>query len=77
MNVHTKRILFALCALAASSAGAASMPAGGKPAGYKLVWADEFDKPGLPDPARWGYDIGMNKKGWHNKELQYYANGRL
>jgi beta-glucanase (GH16 family) len=46
------------------------------PAGYQLVWADEFDKPGLPDPARWSYDTGMNKAGWHNRELQYYSAAR-
>jgi beta-glucanase (GH16 family) len=56
---------------------AAPMPAGGKPAGYKLVWADEFDKPGLPDPRKWDYDVSMNKSGWANEELQYYAKGRL
>ena len=37
-----------------------------------LVWADEFDAPGAPDPARWGYDIGAG--GWGNNELQYYTN---
>lgn len=47
------------------------------PAGYKLVWADEFNKDGLPDPANWGYDTEANKTGWYNHELQYYASGRL
>lgn len=37
-----------------------------------LVWSDEFDTPGAPDPARWGYDIGAG--GWGNNELQYYTN---
>ena len=46
------------------------------PAGYRLVWADEFDQPGLPDPTRWVYDTGMNAKGWHNNELQYYSDAR-
>lgn len=46
------------------------------PAGYQLVWADEFDKPGLPDPTRWSPDTGMNKAGWHNRELQYYSAAR-
>ncbi|MES2148908.1 MAG: glycoside hydrolase family 16 protein [Pseudomonadota bacterium] len=81
MNIQTKLILASFCALAASAAAlaeaAALMPAGGKPAGYKLVWADEFDQPGLPDPAKWEYDIGMNQTGWANEELQYYAKGRL
>jgi beta-glucanase (GH16 family) len=37
-----------------------------------LIWADEFDAPGAPDPAKWGYDIGAG--GWGNNELQYYTN---
>ena len=47
------------------------------PADYKLVWADEFDTPGLPDPARWDYDTERNKAGWYNNELQYYGRARL
>lgn len=43
------------------------------PAGYTLVWADEFNGSGPPDPARWEHDTGMNKQGWHNRELQYYS----
>jgi beta-glucanase (GH16 family) len=35
-------------------------------------WADEFDYEGLPDPAKWDYDIGGG--GWGNNELQYYTN---
>lgn len=47
-----------------------------RPADHRLVWADEFDTPGLPDPGRWVYDIGLNKQGWHNAELQYYSAAR-
>jgi beta-glucanase (GH16 family) len=47
------------------------------PAGWRLVWADEFDVDGLPDPARWDYDTERNRAGWHNDELQYYARARL
>ncbi len=39
-------------------------------------WADEFDAPGLPDPARWAYDTAWNKAGWFNDEKQYYAANR-
>jgi len=35
-----------------------------------LVWSDEFDVPGAPNPANWGYDLGAG--GWGNGELQYY-----
>ncbi|WP_269533666.1 glycoside hydrolase family 16 protein [Chitinimonas sp. BJYL2] len=46
------------------------------PANYQLVWADEFDVPGLPDASRWDYDTGRNALGWHNRELQYYSRAR-
>jgi beta-glucanase (GH16 family) len=38
------------------------------------VWSDEFDSDGLPDPAKWGYDVGGD--GWGNEESQYYTNRR-
>jgi beta-glucanase (GH16 family) len=47
-----------------------------RPTDYRLVWADEFETPGLPDAAKWVYDIGRNKQGWYNRELQYYSNAR-
>ncbi len=37
-------------------------------AGYKLVWSDEFDKDGAPDPAKWTYEKGFVR----NQELQWY-----
>jgi beta-glucanase (GH16 family) len=37
----------------------------------KLVWSDEFNYTGLPDSAKWKYDVGG--QGWGNKELQYYT----
>jgi beta-glucanase (GH16 family) len=49
------------------------------PAGWNLVWADEFnDAAGTPpDPANWGYEIGDGTvngiPGWGNSELQYYT----
>ena len=39
-----------------------------------VVWSDEFDTPGAPNPAKWGYDIGAG--GWGNNEVQYYTNRR-
>ena len=38
----------------------------------KMVWQDEFDHPGLPDPAKWKYDTGFIA----NHELQYYTHDR-
>lgn len=39
-----------------------------------LIWSDEFNTPGAPDPGKWGYDIGTGSGGWGNNELQYYTN---
>ena len=44
------------------------------PPEWRLVWSDEFDYNGLPDPKKWGYDVGGH--GWGNKELQYYTEAR-
>ncbi len=43
----------------------------------KLIWADEFDKPGTPDSSRWIFEIGNGcpqNCGWGNNELEYYTN---
>ncbi|MEO0733750.1 MAG: glycoside hydrolase family 16 protein [Bacteroidota bacterium] len=40
------------------------------PAGYELVWNDEFDTGTMPDEANWGYQTGGH--GWTAKELQNY-----
>jgi beta-glucanase (GH16 family) len=39
---------------------------------WKLVWSDEFDEPGLPDPAKWSYETGMLR----NHEKQFYTRDR-
>lgn len=55
-----------------------SPPASGPaPSGYRLVWSDEFDVPGLPDASRWDYDTERNRLGWWNNERQYYAAARF
>src|SRR4051794_13118342 len=41
--------------------------------GWRLVWADEFDTNGLPDKAKWRYEIGFVR----NNELQFYTQDRL
>jgi beta-glucanase (GH16 family) len=42
-----------------------------------LVWSDEFDYNGLPDPKKWSYDTQGNATGWGNNELQFYTDSRL
>lgn len=39
-----------------------------------LVWSDEFDTAGLPDPTKWSYDSPYSGDG--NQELQYYTSGQ-
>jgi beta-glucanase (GH16 family) len=39
----------------------------------RLVWADEFDKPGLPDKTKWRYETGFIR----NNERQFYTEDRL
>lgn len=41
--------------------------------GLKLIWSDEFNTDGVPDPSKWGYDLGTGAGGWGNSELQYYT----
>ena len=36
---------------------------------WKLAFSDEFDRPGAPDAAKWGYELGYIR----NKEAQYYT----
>jgi beta-glucanase (GH16 family) len=38
-----------------------------------LVFFDEFDAAGAPNPAKWTYDLGRNN-GWGNNEEQNYTN---
>ncbi len=38
---------------------------------YELVWSDEFNYEGAPDPDKWNFEIGAS--GWGNNELQYYT----
>jgi len=39
----------------------------------ELVWAEEFDVDGPPNPEFWNFEIGNGVDGWGNLELQYYT----
>jgi hypothetical protein len=39
---------------------------------WKLVWSDEFEKPGLPDGCKWDYESGFIR----NNEKQLYTRAR-
>jgi beta-glucanase (GH16 family) len=84
MSKHRARrfalVLPALGFISGAAADTSSTPAPAAlavPSDYKLVWSDEFEQPGLPDATHWDYDIGRNKAGWYNNELQYYGKARL
>jgi beta-glucanase (GH16 family) len=53
------------CLLASVTAPAAASD-------WKLVWSDEFDRPGLPDARKWGYETGYLR----NHERQFYTRAR-
>ncbi|MFZ9981249.1 MAG: glycoside hydrolase family 16 protein [Cyclobacteriaceae bacterium] len=42
----------------------------------KLIWSDEFNYSGSPDPSRWDYQLGNGCPelcGWGNQEIQFYT----
>jgi beta-glucanase (GH16 family) len=62
--MKTILLFFSLCFLTDSTLSAED---------WKLVWSDEFNYQGLPDPAKWGYEEGFVR----NQENQYYTKARL
>eukprot|EP00929_Paragymnodinium_shiwhaense_P059455 TRINITY_DN29776_c0_g1_i1.p1 TRINITY_DN29776_c0_g1~~TRINITY_DN29776_c0_g1_i1.p1 ORF type:complete len:458 (+),score=72.10 TRINITY_DN29776_c0_g1_i1:287-1660(+) len=58
----------ALGCASAEALGLTAMPAA---CPTLLVWSDEFDYNGAPDPAKWSYDLGGH--GWGNNEKQHYT----
>ncbi len=71
-------VLVVLAAITAANSARAEDPA---PAGWKLVWSDEFNGQAI-DPAKWAFDTGngfynydANQwiSGWGNSEFQYYT----
>lgn len=38
-----------------------------------LIWQDEFNVQGAPNPANWSYNLGRGDNGWGNNEAQYYT----
>jgi beta-glucanase (GH16 family) len=62
IGTRAKLLLLATLALASRAQTPAQKPE------WKLVWSDEFDRDGRPDPARWTYETGFVR----NQELQWY-----
>lgn len=60
-------IVLAACALPQAPAASTAIPA---PAGWKLVWHDEFDGASI-DSSNWTFDRGGG--GWGNREAEHYT----
>ena len=59
--------LFSLLSILSASPWRVSSEAAAEPQ-WRLVWADEFNKDGAPDPVNWTYEHGMVR----NDEAQWY-----
>lgn len=66
LTIVSAGLIFASCG--------SSKPKSAAPENMKLVWSDEFDVDGAPDPEKWGYSIGGG--GWGNGEEQKYTDTR-
>ena len=64
--LFSSKLLFVLLFLGTVSSNAQ------KKEKWKLVWKEEFNYAGLPDPAKWSYEVGHIR----NNEQQYYTNAR-
>ncbi|HZI31228.1 MAG TPA: family 43 glycosylhydrolase [Candidatus Binatia bacterium] len=56
------------------------VPANDAPQNWKLVWHDEFNTNGAPDPANWNYEHGFvrnNELQWYQPENAFCTNGLL
>lgn len=74
---HLARLI-ALLGAAALTAGAP--PVGATDRGWKLVWSDEFEQAGRPDPAKWDYERGFvrnHEPQWYQPENATVAGGVL
>ncbi|QIG53533.1 glycoside hydrolase family 16 protein [Altererythrobacter sp. BO-6] len=68
LNVIAASVLVLSTTAAAHSVGEAAAPVPSAPDGFVLVWSDEFDQDGAPDPANWTFEEGFQR----NRELQWY-----
>jgi beta-glucanase (GH16 family) len=82
----TRRSVLKAMLAAAGAAGATDLLAqsaktpGGPPKGYRLVWQDEFNAEGRPNPKNWTYEHGFVRNGefqWYQPENAFCAGGKL
>jgi beta-glucanase (GH16 family) len=83
MTTRRRMLKGVLAGAAAGVQGLFARPAakvGEPPPGYKLVWHDEFDADGRPNPANWTYEHGFVRNEefqWYQPENAFCAGGKL
>lgn len=69
-GMRTPRFAPSGCLLAAFFLSCGLLPS--RAGDWQLVWRDEFNRAGAPDPANWTYEEGFVR----NQELQFYTRDR-
>jgi beta-glucanase (GH16 family) len=79
-GLHVLLILFAALHASCAETKSESIPANDTTKNWKLVWHDEFNTNGPPDPASWNYERGFvrnHELQWYQPENAYCTNGLL
>lgn len=74
MQPIIKLLIFCVASTALVRPSAAQSPE------WKLVWSDEFDKKGRPDPTKWTFEQGFvrnEEQQWYQPENAWCENGLL
>ncbi len=77
VNYHETEMKNAVLLLLCSGLAAATVATAGE---WKLVWSDEFNTNGPPDPANWDYEHGFVRNAelqWYQPENAFCTNGLL
>jgi len=85
MKKKILRYLFFSCSLSIAISSFAQQNFSTKPpklesGGYKMVWKEEFNYKGAPDPSKWKYELGFERNEefqWYQKDNAWCENGNL
>lgn len=69
MNIFNKLVLFSVLVMPTVGLQAQTTE-------WELVWSDEFDYTGVPDPQKWTFDTSGNNWNWGNDEAQNYTTSK-
>lgn len=69
MNIFNKLVLFSVLVMPTVGLQAQTTE-------WELVWSDEFDYTGVPDPQKWSFDTSGNNWNWGNDEAQNYTTAK-